>query len=220
MTERIKKDYSNIKEYTENASHELQTPLAIINSKMELLLQSQNFDEKQLKAIADAYEASNRLSKLNKTLLLLAKIENRQFPESKTVNPIQLIKNQIETLEDLIVSKKIKITIESEIDINLQMNPYLGEILFSNLIKNAIRHNQNGGNLLIVTSKNQICISNTGSELKIDKNKLFERFHKQSTSPESLGLGLAIVDKICEIYNFKINYYFENNMHNFVIKFS
>ena len=94
MTDRIKKDYSNMKEYTENASHEMQTPLAIISSKLELLLQSQKLDEKQMKAITDAYDASNRLSKLNKTLLLLAKIENRQFPESKsTAIPFHLKNN-------------------------------------------------------------------------------------------------------------------------------
>ena len=98
MTERIKNDYLNLKEYIENASHEIQTPLAIINSKMELLLQSGDMKEKQYKTVADAYEASNRLSRLNKTLILLAKIENRQFPESKPVNPAFMINHQLESL--------------------------------------------------------------------------------------------------------------------------
>ncbi len=220
MTERIKRDYSNMKEYTENASHELQTPLAIINSKMELLIQSQNLDKKQFNAVIDAYEASNRLSKLNKTLLLLAKIENRQFPESKSINPQLLIITQLETLEDLIESKKINVIKQFEKDVTIIINPYLAEILFSNLLKNAVRHNLNEGELIIKISNNFICISNSGPELKIDKDFLFERFHKQSSSPESLGLGLAIVKEICEVYGYIVSYNYETNFHNFTIDWS
>ncbi len=220
MTNRIKKDYSNMKEYTENASHELQTPLAIINLKMELLLQSQNLDDKQLKAVVDAYEASNRLSKLNKTLLLLAKIENRQFPESKSVSPISILNHQLESLEDLIEAKQIKIIRHFDEDTILMMNPYLAEILFANLIKNAIRHNIKGGELIITTSDTSIKVSNSGNELTIDKTLLFERFHKQSSSAESLGLGLAIVKNICDFYGFIVKYDFENNLHHFTLDYN
>lgn len=219
MTERIKKDYSNMKEYTENASHEMQTPLAIINSKMEILLQSDNLNEKQMKAVADVYEASNRLSKLNKTLLLLAKIENRQFPDTKNINPKELINNQLENLEDLVLSKQLKVELHNEKDIEILMNPYLAEILLANLIKNAIRHNIIGGNLIINANKNKICISNSGVDKEIDTSKLYERFHKNSSSPDSLGLGLAIVQKICEVYHFSINYSYQNQMHSFCIDF-
>lgn len=219
MTERIKKDYSNMKEYTENASHEMQTPLAIINSKMEILLQSDNLNEKQMKAVADVYEASNRLSKLNKTLLLLAKIENRQFPDTKNINPKDLINNQLENLEDLVLSKQLKVELHIEKDIEILMNPYLAEILLANLIKNAIRHNIIGGNLIINANKNKICISNSGVDKEIDTSKLYERYHKNSSSPDSLGLGLAIVQKICEVYHFSINYSYQNQMHSFCIDF-
>lgn len=220
MTERINKDYSNMKEYTENASHELQTPLAIINAKMELLFQSENLDEKQMKAVSDAYDASNRLSKLNKTLLLLAKIENRQFPESKPVDPTTLIDIQLETLEDLILSKNISVIKQFENEVTLNMNPYLADILFSNLLKNAIRHNISGGELIINIKTNSFEISNSGKNTAIDKDSIFERFHKQSSSPDSLGLGLAIVQKICEVYNFNISYHYENDLHKFVIDFN
>jgi len=219
MIERIKKDYSNMKEYTENASHELQTPLAIISMKMELLLQSKTLDEKQVKAVGDAYEASNRLSKLNQTLLLLAKIENRQFPESKAVDPQIVIDNQLESLEDLIDSKQIHLVRHFNERVELIMNPYLADILFANLIKNAIRHNQSGGELIIGISKDNITVSNSGKELTIDKDSLFERFHKQSSSPESLGLGLAIVQKICEVYGFAVNYTYEDSLHHFRVDF-
>lgn len=156
MTDRIQNDYVNLKEYIENASHEIQTPLAIINSKMELLLQSGDLKEKQYKTVADAYEAVNRLSRLNKTLILLAKIENRQFPESKAVNPAEMIDLQLENLEDLIHAKKIKVTKHMEEEATIRMNPYLAEIMLINLIKNALRHNISGV-ILLLTSRKQSC---------------------------------------------------------------
>ena len=220
MTDRIKNDYLNLKEYIENASHEIQTPLAIINSKMELLLQWGDMKEKQYKIVADAYEASNRLSRLNKTLILLAKIENRQFPESKPVYPATMINHQLESLEDLILSKKIEVIKRLDTEVTIQMNPYLAEILIVNLIKNAVRHNITGGDLIIELSKYSLEISNSGSPLQMDPEMLFKRFHKSSSSPESLGLGLAIVQKICVLYGFKIGYSYENRTHVMHVEFS
>lgn len=220
MTERIKNDYLNLKEYIENASHEIQTPLAIINSKMELLLQSGDMKEKQYKTVADAYEASNRLSRLNKTLILLAKIENRQFPESKAVNPVIMINHQLESLEDLIHAKKIKITKNLESEVTLQMNPYLAEILLVNLIKNAVRHNIPGGELILELSAISLKISNSGPPLQMDPQMLFKRFHTSSASPESLGLGLSIVQKICRMYGFSVRYSYENNLHCMQVDFA
>jgi signal transduction histidine kinase len=213
MTERIKNDYLNLKEYIENASHEIQTPLAIISSKMELLLQSGDMSEKQYKTVVDAYDASNRLSRLNKTLILMAKIENRQFPESRAVNPSIIIDAQLENLEDLILSKQIKVRKEIADEMTLQMNPFLAEIMLVNLIKNAVRHNIQGGELVIELTKERLRISNSGLPLKIDPELLFKRFYKSSSSPESIGLGLAIVQKICIMYGFNIAYNYTDGMH-------
>ena len=220
MTERIKNDYFNLKEYIENASHEIQTPLAIINSKMELLMQWGDMKEKQYKIVADAYEASIRLSRLNKTLILLAKIENRQFPESNPVNPAIMINHQLESLEDLILSKEIKITKRFDNDATIEMNPYLAEILLVNLIKNAIRHNITGGDLIVELTKHSFEIANSGPPLQMDPAMLFERFHKSSSAPESLGLGLAIVQKICTLYGFKIGYHYKDEMHIMRVDFA
>ncbi|MBI9054108.1 MAG: HAMP domain-containing histidine kinase [Bacteroidales bacterium] len=218
MTNRINSDYLNLKEYTENASHEIQNPLAIINSKMELLLQSGDLKESDYKAVVDAYEASNRLSRLNKTLILLAKIENRQFPESKDVILSEIINNQLDLLEDLIISKNIIIENSINIGFSVYMNPYLAEILFVNLIKNALRHNVENGNIQIKQVENTISISNTGPKHNMNSDELFQRFHKSSNSSESLGLGLPIVKKICEVYNFDVDYEYDE-MHYFSIKF-
>jgi signal transduction histidine kinase len=220
MTERINNDYLNLKEYIENASHEIQTPLAIINSKMELLLQWGDMKEKQYKIVADAYEASNRLSRLNKTLILLAKIENRQFPESKPVNPAIIINNQLENLEDLIYAKKIKVIKQLDKETTVMMNPYLAEILLVNLIKNAIRHNISGGELIIELSKEKLLIANSGAPLHTNPELLFKRFHTSSSSPESLGLGLSIVQKIANMYNFKVGYKYQSGMHTMQVEFA
>ncbi len=213
MTERIKNDYINLKEYTENASHEIQTPLAIINSKLELLLQSGDMNEKQYKALADAYEASIRLSKYNSTLILLAKIENKQFPESKKISPEAIFNNLLENLDDLIRDKKIEVVKKISPEVTLQMNPYLAEMLIVNLVKNAVRHNLKGGKLIIELQKGFMRISNSGSDQPLDMEILFKRYYKSSSSPESLGLGLAIVQKICAMYGFTISYEYREALH-------
>ncbi len=220
MTERIKNDYLNLKEYTENASHEIQTPLAIINSKLELLLQSGDMDEKQYKALADAYEASIRLSKYNSTLILLAKIENKQFPESKKVSPEAIVNSLLETLDDLIRAKKIEVVKQINPEVTLHMNPYLAEMLIVNLVKNAVRHNVKGGKLIIEVEDQFLMISNTGPDHAVDENLLFKRFYKSSSSPESLGLGLAIVRKICTLYGFEVSYRFKENLHCLKVSFN
>ena len=219
MTERIRNDYFNLKEYTENASHEIQTPLAIITSKLELLLQSGEMDEKQYKALGDAYEASVRLSKYNSTLILLAKIENKQFPESKRVNPESILRILLENLDDLIKTKKIEVVKQIDPDVTLFMNPYLAEMLIVNLVKNAVRHNVKGGQLVIEVNESFLRISNTGPELPLDKELLFKRFYKSSSSPESLGLGLSIVQKICTLYGFEVSYQFKGKMHCLTVGF-
>ena len=219
MTDRIKNDYLNLKEYTENASHEIQTPLAVINSKLELLLQSGEMDKKQYKALADAYEASIRLSKYNSTLILLAKIENKQFPESRKVFPEAIFKELLENLDDLIHDKKIEVEKHIVPAISLQMNPYLAEMLIVNLVKNAVRHNVKGGKLILEVNEGFIQISNSGPKIPLDENLLFKRFYKSSASPESLGLGLSIVQKICQLYGFKVSYQFDEGLHSLRVSF-
>lgn len=219
MSNRIANDYFRMKEYTENASHEIQTPLAIINTKLELLLQSKDIPKKQYQTIAEAYDASNRLARLNKTLILLTRIENRQFPELEMISPKEIIERQLENYEDIIASKNLQLNFVSEPDVQLQINPYLSEILFLNLIKNAIRHNIPGGQLNLKLTHTAFEISNSGNPLNISADKLFHRFYKKTKSDKSLGLGLAIVKKITEIFHYTIQYSYQNNQHHFLVRF-
>lgn len=219
MSQRISSDYSKMKEYTENASHEVQTPLAIITAKLEQLLQCEGLPEKQTQIISDAYDAANRLARLNKTLILLTRIENRQFPEIESVSAQNIIERHLENFEEIISSKGLKLTTHFEPDVSIQINPYLSDVLFLNLIKNAIRHNLINGELIITLSKSHFEISNSGKPLVIDPNQLFNRFYKSTSSPKSLGLGLAIVKKITELFNMSIDYSYVENKHKITLQF-
>jgi len=221
MIKKIRNDYQNLKEFTENASHEIQTPLAIIRSKLELMIQSENIPQEQMKMIQDVYESTNRLSKLNQSLLLLAKIENRQFHETQNVDFKNLIEKKLEQFEDMIAFKNILLSpaLPKGEGVALKMNAQLADILLSNIIGNAIRHNINGGKIIIELTNKSLTVSNSGNLLEIPSEKLFERFQKGTSSSESVGLGLSIVKQICDSYNFRINYTHENSFHIISISF-
>jgi len=221
MTEKIQDDYRNLKEFTENASHEIQTPLAIIRSKLELMIQAENISAEQMRQVQEIYESTNRLSKLNQSLLLLAKIENRQFHDEQNVDLKNLIEKKLEQFEDLITFKNISLRIGPSADNNvpLKMNVQLADILLSNIIGNAIRHNIMGGEIRIHLDNRAFSVSNTGNPLSIAPGKIFERFQKESPSDDSVGLGLAIVKQICNAYNFNINYSYSKGIHAITITF-
>ncbi len=219
MTERIHKDFVNLKEFTENASHELQTPLAIMRSKIELLLQTENLDAEQIQLVASVYESVNRLANMNKTLILLTKIENNQFPETENINLKSRIEFHLENFEEMIDSKEIKIEQELE-DVTRSMNPDLADILLINLIKNAIRHNHQGGDIHLKVNHKSLVIANSGQESDIAPEKLFHRFVKKQNSKESLGLGLSIVKKICDLYDCDVSYSYVDNKNVMEVRFS
>jgi signal transduction histidine kinase len=213
MASKMQHDYRSLREFTENASHEIQTPLALINARVEQFIQSKDLGENHTYWIEEIYHAARRMSRLNQGLLLLAKIENQQFTEHENVDLSALVLNKLKDFEDIIQHKEIKVGIEEEGSFRKIMSPALAEILVTNLINNAIRHNYIGGNLSISTSMNYIEVSNTGAALKSDPERLFERFKKESTGAESLGLGLAIVKQICDSCELHISYQYHEPMH-------
>ena len=219
LTDKINSDFNNLKEFTENASHEMQTPLAIMQTKSEMLMQSENLNKAQLQQIKAIYLAVQRLSKLNKTLLLLSKIENRQFKEKESILVNDVIIKHLEIYEDFIENKKIKVNKKSTLDVKIEVNPLLFDMVISNLISNAIKHNIENGSIDILTTDLFISFSNTGSPLQISSSSLFERFKKESSASNSFGLGLAIVKKVCDNYNWKINHSYIENQHNISIYF-
>ncbi len=219
LTNKIKSDFNNLKEFTENASHEMQTPLAIMQTKSEMLMQSEDLKKDQIQQIKAIYLAGQRLSKLNKTLLLLAKIENLQFKEKEAIELNKVVEKHLEIFEDFIDNKKLKINKTFEENVVIKANHLLFDMVVSNLLSNAIKHNKEHGSITIITNQLFLSFSNSGKPLTISSDSLFDRFKKDSKSPDSFGLGLAIVKKVCDTNNWKINHSFIENQHNITIYF-
>lgn len=218
LTQKLQSDFNNLKEFSENASHEMQTPLAIMKSKIELLLQSSDLTKEQSEQLQSIYQAGNRLSKLNKTLLLLAKVENQQFSNKEEVSFKNLIEKQLENYEDFIINKNILVQKELS-DHFSSANIILIDTLISNLLSNAIKHNIPNGKINITYTKDTLVFSNTGTPLKGNPENLFNRFKKESTLRDSLGLGLAIIKQICDVNHWQLNYTCEKEIHTISVTF-
>jgi len=219
MMDKIYSDYIQQKEFTENASHEMQTPLAVVKANLNLLMQSPNLKEDEMNRLQIIENTIKKISSLNKALILLSKIENNQFNENNTVHIKAVVSKLADNFTEVIESKGITIDVNLVDDILIKMNPTLAEILINNLLQNAIRHNIENGKIEIKLKNKQLVISNTGEPLNIHQEELFVRFKKNDASKESLGLGLAIVKSICKLNNLDISYSFDSNIHTFVINF-
>ena len=218
MVDKIYKDYINMKEFTENAAHEMQTPIAVVQSKMELLLQDTNLHNEQVQSILQATSVLNRLSKLNQGLLLLAKIENNQYETTNELSLTGVTKKYLDLFDEFIKEKQLIITTNFENDFLVKLHPFLADSLIINLLGNAIKYNYDYGKIEISVSKNQYYISNTSTLKPISIEKLFKRLNTSKENEESSnGLGLAIVKKIIEVSNLNITYHAENGMHSFNI---
>ena len=213
--------YKIQKEFTENASHEMQTPLATLRSKLDLLLQQPDLTEEQLQIIQTLYESSSRLVRMNKNLLLLAKMDNMQFPDTQTINVCDFLKESLSFLSEQTEAANITLeTLFTDRTLSLQANKMLLESLINNLLTNAIKHNVPGGKILVKLEANRLEILNTGSQQPLDSTQLFRRFGRMNTATQGSGLGLAIVRQICSLYGWQIEYGFENGMHRFEVKFN
>lgn len=219
LTEQVRRDYRTLKEFSENAAHEMQTPISIIQSKLEELLQLHDLQEDQANQIKQAFTSLHQLSRLNQDLLLLTKIENQQFNKMEAVNLSSEVNNILDDLQDLINSKSIQLQklVEKKVQVNAHL--YLIRILLSNLIGNSIKHNIEHGQIKIELTEKFLQISNTGDVLNIDPELLFERFMKNKPTSKSVGLGLAIAQKICNNFQWTIQYNCNEEWHFITINF-
>ena len=208
--------YKTQKEFTENASHELQTPLAILKNKLDILLQNQDLTEKQYQIAEEMNRALSRSSRINKNLLLLAKIDNKQF-DSETFHLDEVLNQSLEILQEHFEQKNISVNTEISDNVKVNGNIGLTEVLINNLIINAIRHTSINGSISIKLNNSVFEVSNSGTE-KLNSDLLFKRFSRFSKDNNGSGLGLAIVKEICKSQNWTIDYRFENNNHIFSVK--
>ncbi|WP_143309240.1 sensor histidine kinase [Chitinophaga vietnamensis] len=219
MAARIHTDYVSMKELTEDAAHEMQTPLAIAQSKLELLLQDDNLSEEQLKAIAQSSDELQRLSRLNHSLLLLAKIENQQYPVKELTDLSAVAEKYLQLFEELIKEKQISVSTAITSPSLWPLHPALADILVSNLLGNAIKYNHTDGAITIHLTESTLTISNTSTLPEIPAASLFQRFKKHAPEhSHANGLGLAIVKKIVESNGLDIQYQHQDNTHSFVVK--
>ena len=212
------REYQQLKEFTENASHELQTPLAVVRSKMDVLIQDEKLSESQSYLVQSAYEAIQKLARLNQSMLLLNKIENRQFSETSNIEMKQLIDQKLIYFKELLGVKNIAASAKLE-NVVKRMNLSLAEILLNNLFSNAIRYTREGGEINIMLSASSMIFSNTAENGPLDKTKLFNRFYKGEQSSDNHGLGLSIVKQICSVSGFSIEYKFISGQHSFEVLF-
>ena len=219
LTQKVISDYQSLKRFTEDASHEIQTPLAVIQSKLETLMQYPGLKKEQAELINSAYTYTLRISKLAQTLLLLTKIANDQFPEKRAIDLSELLGEKLKMFEDHILEKSLTLNKKIEPECILETNFFLAESLVMNLIGNAVKHNITGGLINVKLDKNHLEISNSGEPLPVSASKLFDRFYKTDKSSDSPGLGLAIVREICRLNKWEINYISEGSLHKVVINF-
>jgi len=220
MMHKTRRDYRSLKEFTENASHEIQTPLAIAQGKLELLLESASLLPEQIQLIHGSQDALRRLSKMGEALLLLTKIENEATVVRGKTDLTALTERMVKEFGAIAELKGLALHTDIARGVTLPIDTGMAELLLNNLFKNAVRHNLSGGWIQVRLTPKKLELSNTGQAPLVPTKQLFERFQKNVQSDRSLGLGLSIVRKICDIHNFGVDYHYETGAHRISVKFS
>ncbi len=219
MTNKARQDYQALKEFTENASHEMQTPLAIARGKLEILQEDAHLNATQLELIQSAQYSLAKLSKLGKALSLLTKIENQEFETRDKTSLSEVVERVSSQFQELAQMKGLNLHQHIEPGVALQMDPLLADILVTNLLKNALQHNIADGWIEIDLNNERLTVRNTGHQPERPIDELFERFKKRPGSNGSLGLGLAIVKKIGDVHQLDVSYDFEEGVHQVQVFF-
>jgi signal transduction histidine kinase len=218
MTAKALHDYRTLKEFSENASHEIQTPLAVIRGKLELLMETE-ITEEQAGYVMSIHQAVQKLSSVNHSLVLLTKLENLEYTASEPMDFSMAVENAKSFFQELIAVKSLALESYIEMYVYLAIHPFLADTLLNNLISNAIRHNIPDGTIYISLSKEKLVIRNTGNPPDVPTDELFKRFRKNNQSSDSTGLGLSIVKQICDLCHFTVHYTYADRLHTVEVKF-
>jgi len=220
MTERIQKDYQSLKDFTGHAAHEMQTPLSVIRNKFDLFIQNADFVRHNPQYITDIEEAVNKLSRLYQSLLLLTKVENRQFILNEKIDLEKIIKVKYAQIAELAASKNIDIVLDTT-PFFILFHQQLAEIVINNLFNNAFRYNKVAGRIEVLLKDDKLSVANTSEIPELDSELIFQRFYRHSSTKEDgNGLGLSIVKQICDLANYKLMYAYTSGMHTFTIQFN
>jgi len=219
MTNKAILDYQNLKEFSENASHEMQTPIAIAKGKLELLLESPDLSEEQLALVQSTQQSLNKISRLGQSLILLTKIENEEFSTADVLNFSEVVENNVANFQELGEMQGIQLTANIEQEVSLKIDNSLADILVVNLLKNALQHNIEAGWVKVKLDHTRLQVINTGMAPTAPTDQLFQRFKKNEQSRGTLGLGLAIVKKICDVNHLEVTYDYQDKIHMLTITF-
>ena len=215
--ERTEQMFEQQKQFIGNASHEIQTPLAICRNRLEMMMEDESLSESQLEELMKTHQTLEHITKLNKSLLLLSKIDNGQFTETVELELNELLKQYLDDYKEVYAYREIQTEVVEKGVFRVQMNESLATILITNLLKNAFVHNVDGGHIRIEITSHRFTFCNSGVEHSLDSTHIFERFYQGTKKEGSTGLGLAIVDSICRLQNIGLKYYFQNGEHCFEI---
>ena len=213
MVERIESDYRNLKEYTENMAHEMQTPLTVIRNKTENLMSDDGVMEMHAENVKIIYDETNHLSKLGNTLNLITKIENGEFNNAVQITTRPVIEKHVDAIHELTKLKSLTVETDLSEEHRLLIDPFLLDIVLKNLLRNAIRYGTTEGPIRVITARECLSVSNYGPPLDVPFEKLFERFYRNNNKKASLGLGLSLVKKICELNQLRIDYQYQDKQH-------
>ena len=216
LTRKLRTDYQALRQFTDNASHELQTPLAIMRNQVDLLLQAPHRSESDFTHLQHLSEALERLKKLNKALLLLTRIENEQFTATENIELAARLSDKLEQLQPMIEERKLLLRVDLHRTC-VRAHPVLLDVLLNNLLSNAIRHNITGGRLEVTLHEDRLLILNSGLPLHVSPDELYQRFTKGDADNQSLGLGLSIVKEICKRYRFGIEFRSASDHHEVTV---
>ena len=220
MAERSEDAFEKQKQFIGNASHELQTPLAVLGGRIDWMLDNEQLSESAIGELIQMRRSLGHITKLNKTLLLLTKIDNGQFPEISDVNLNKLIEEQMNMLTEVFAGKEMDCRISMpEAPVTARMNETLASILVTNLVKNAFVHSPEGGKIRVTLTENGLTVENTGTA-PLDSGRIFERFHQGSKKEGSTGLGLAIAKTIADRNGMVLTYSFSGGSHRFLLEFN
>ena len=218
-TDRSNEAYEKQKQFIGNASHELQTPLAVLGGRIDWMLDNDSLGEENIGELVKMKREVVHISRLNKTLLLLTKIDNGQFPDVMDVNLSSIVQSQKEMYEEIFSRKNIHCSLEmQDSPVVVRMNETLATILVTNLIKNAFMHSPEGGIVTIALDGNGLAVENSG-ETPLDRERIFDRFYQGAKKEGSTGLGLALAKTIADKNGMQFSYSFADGRHRFRINF-
>ncbi len=216
--DRFEHEYEERRIFIGNAAHELQTPLAVCQNRIEMMMDRPDLDEEMASELVKLHRSIQHLVRLNKTLLLLSKIENDQFPDTAEVDFMAMLRDAVELNDEIYSYKNIRSSFVSDGAFAVTVNEQMASVLVNNLLKNAYAHSPQKGNVEVHVTSSGFSVSNPG-EAPLDRSRMFSRFYLPGGRKEgSTGLGLALAYSVCERNGMKLSYDFSDNRHIFSVK--